>query len=787
MENPHDGIVIVSMSNLFHIFDKERAAETKILKITKRTTGKLKRANKTINNIITDPSHVETVFTEASEKSPKKDEKYNIKKKRTCCDYFFNLVLICFLMIFLNGCYIWIVFIIFSRPKNKFYCFDSDSREFKICGLYDFCPINGVRDIIYSDSIYDININNEIKNINDKYIDFYVKQATVYSFMNKKISRKNPTMHKFGVTIISTYKENYLLKNTFKTGCENYMLNVVLAIGFGTIIGNIIFGYVGDIFGRKKVIIIAHFIEIIGSLIIIFTTYSAVNRGKKITDEEFKPFNNKKIFNFDYTKDDYYHIQNFIRYFNLKYFENSNMNKIYKENFNTFIQEILESKYINDYFRKYRFLFVFGFFLIFSSNSTIKSSILAFILENALTEYSMNLYFLYFNFTFPLSLFFTIIMITSLDSFHFFMLIVCILQFLLIIIYTIFFYESQRFNFEYAYYTRITDFAVYILGEDKLKRKYSEDFKYNEKSNIDKEKVQINLYYSKDTRDKYKIKNELNNNEENESATFLSSFLESEEDSKISKKKKENIIKRNYILGNPFSILSLINKEKLIKSHMFLVLSFISSLSLVSNISLSKITSPAFITREKLITSETIIFSNITLYPILYFIILFPFIHAFIKCIGLGIILRISLGMTFVSCIIYELICLSSREMTDLTETKYNSMDIIYYKYIKALTAFIYLDSISNVGIQYSLYFFLTKLTKTIYRCSFFGICNIFIDLTFLISLALEEAIEKTYAYSFLFALISFIISIFIIPNDDSLNITDLREIKFNDKIKYFF
>ena len=80
MENPHDGIVIVSMSNLFHIFDKERAAETKILKITKRISGKLKRANKTINNIITDPSHVETVFTEASEKSPKKDEKYIINK-----------------------------------------------------------------------------------------------------------------------------------------------------------------------------------------------------------------------------------------------------------------------------------------------------------------------------------------------------------------------------------------------------------------------------------------------------------------------------------------------------------------------------------------------------------------------------------------------------------------------------------------------------------------------------------------------------------------------------------
>ena len=784
MDNPHDGIVIVSMSNLFHIFDKERSAETRIPKVSKPVPQKLKRANKTLNNLITEPSHIDTAFTETTERSPKKEDKYTIKRKSTCCDYFFNLVLICFLMFFLNGCYIWIIFIIFSRPKNKYYCFDSDSREFKLCDLNDFCPISGVRDIIYSDSIYDININNEIKNINDKYIDFYVKEATVYSSMNKKISKKNPTMNKFGVSIISTYKENYLLKNTFRTRCENYLLNVVLAIGFGTIIGNIIFGYIGDIFGRKKVIIIAHFIEIIGSLIIIFTTYSAVYRGKINNEEEFKPFNNTKIFDFDYTKDDYYHIQNFIKYFNLKYFENSNINKIYKENFNNFIKEILESKYINDHFLKLRFLFIFGFFLIFSSNSTIKSSILAFLLENALTEYSMNLYFLYFNFSFPLSLFFSIFLITSLNEFHSFMLVVCIIQFLLLVIFMIFFYESQRFNFEYAYYTRITDFAIYILGEDKLKKKYSEDFRF-EKTNIEKEKVQINLYYSKDTKDKFKIKNELNNNVENETCSFLSAFLENEEDNNISKSKKENIIKRKYILGNPFSILSLLKKEKLIKSHMFLVLSFISSLSLVSNISFSKITSPAFISREKLIKSETIILSNITLFPIINFIILFPFIHAFIKCIGLGIILRISLGITFFSSLIYELICFSSREMTDLTETKYNSLDILYYKYIKALTTFIYFISISNVGIQYSLYFFLTKLTKTIYRCSFFGICNIFIDITFLISLSLEETIEKTYFYSFLFALIAFIISIFIIPNDDSLNITDLREIKFNDKMKY--
>ena len=88
-------------------------------------------------------------------------------------------------------------------------------------------------------------------------------------------------LRKFGVSLISTYKENYLLKNTFRTKCENYILNVILSIGLGSIIGNLIFGYIGDIFGRKKVIVAAHFTEILGCLIIFITTLSAINKGTK--------------------------------------------------------------------------------------------------------------------------------------------------------------------------------------------------------------------------------------------------------------------------------------------------------------------------------------------------------------------------------------------------------------------------------------------------------------------------------------------------------------------------
>ena len=789
MDNFSDGIVIVSMSNLFHIFDKERTLETKIYKLNKSRTVAYRRANKTINNnIITESSHDDKNqnLSESSEKSQKKEEQYTVIKKRSCCDYFFNLTLVCFLMIFLNGCYSSIVLFIFSKPKNKMYCFDSDSREFKICGTSNFCPISGIRDIIYTKDIHNISITKEMEDIKEKYIDFYVKESTIFSLLNKKLSKKKSTMNKYGVTVISTYKENYLFHNTFRTGCDSYLLNLLISSFTASVIGNIFFGHIADIFGRKRAIIFATIIQIIGVVIIVCTTYYSVFKGTEDkNDEDIHPFNNKKMFDFDYSsQDSYSYIQSFIKYYNLEKFELSNLNQIYKDQFNSFKKEVLKSKYIKYYFQKVRVIIFIGFFLVFLTNSSIKTITLAYLVENALTEDSMNLYYLYFNFTIPLSLLFSLFMMTYFDSFHFFISVLCVFQLILIIIFWYGFYESQRFNFEYAFYTRITKFTIYILGEDNLKKNYSADFKSMiDKNNNEKDKIQLDIYYSRNSKDKYKIQSELNNNKENENCEFLSSLIYHNK-IVLNRNKKENQIKRSIVLGNPFTIFTLMRKEKFIKNHFLLILSFICSLSIVINLSMSKITSQAFIPREKLISMKTIFNTHICNYSILYIIILFPFIHYFIKCIGLGMILTISLIITLISSFIYEIICLSSREITNLVENKYNSIEIIINKYIKSLNIFIYFVSISNVGMQYSLYFFLTKLTKTIYRCTFYGICHVFIDATFFISLCLEENIEKTYAYVCLFALISLITSIFITSNEDSINITDFREIRFDDKIR---
>ena len=63
-------------------------------------------------------------------------------------------------------------------------------------------------------------------------------------------------------------------------------------------------------------------------------------------------------------------------------------------------------------------------------------------------------------------------MVIYLDSFECPILFCSIIIFIITLLIIIIFFESQRYNFEYCYYTKITEFTEYILGKDELKRNY---------------------------------------------------------------------------------------------------------------------------------------------------------------------------------------------------------------------------------------------------------------------------------------------------------------------------
>ena len=837
-----DGIVIVSISNLFHILDISRTKEKDDSQFHKSNTrsvffleqgmlkdkdkekdGQFKRQqtvyNETENDIrakskdldikLEDNKESKDNLTEKeiknkkskeskegkdnnTEKGVKFKEQKNIsnattlkkslyrnktikKKKSSCCDYFFNLALCNFILLVVNNSFFWIFNYMFSEQKNKSYCYQQNLKEFGLCVYSDFCPSEGNHDFIYvnDDDISDVELKNEINNINKKYLDFYIHEAKIFSYLNKKFLKTETTLSKYKITIISTKNENYLFNNTFRVGCETYFMGA-LAIIVLSFLGNLLFGFLADIWGRKKILIITIFFEIAGGYVLFTSTFFI----SYLPDSNVV---NEKI-NSDFLSDFLFNIN-----------DNTQFTDDYKNVFRDIKKEVYETTFIKERFQRYKIFVFLGLFLIFLSNSSVKTITLSYLLENALTEETMSLYYLLFIFSIPLSIFLSTVLIIYTNSYHYAIIILTSALIIINIIIIIFFYESQRFNFEYCYYSRITEFTEYILGKEELKNNYKvkdEDLKNNADMSTTIEKENMNffgIYYSFDD---YRIQTELNNEKINENTSYLDSLKYPKSylynnlyyRKKIQKINSKNIIERFNIYRNPFYIVKLIKKDKQFRKKSAVILSFIISISIVINLTLQRVTTNYLFHRDKLI-SQTIFRTYLFSYIIMCFIILFPFVHYLVKCFGLYIILFPSLVLVTLSTGLFELICFMNSDggITDLSKYIDGDNENLIDNSNKYLLPFVYILSFCFVCLDYVLYFFIIKLTKTIYRCSFLGNCQIIYNFCFLIGCGLEKYIAGGYYYACIFSIISIVNSIFINSSEDSLNISEMREIKFDE------
>ncbi len=307
---------------------------------------------------------------------------------------------------------------------------------------------------------------------------------------------------------------------------------------------------------------------------------------------------------------------------------------------------------------------------------------------------------------------------------------------------------------------------------------------------IEKENINIfGIYYNLDD---YRIQTELNNEKINENTHYLDSirfprnffykFLYNNE--LIQKPASKNLIERFNLYRNPFYLFKLMAKDKQFKKKSGITFSFIISLSIVINLSLQRITSNYLVQREKLITSS-VFGTYLFLYICITFILLFPFIHYLIKCFGIYIILFPCLILITISAVFFEMICFLNPNGDFIDLTKYHDGDNakLVDSANKYLLPFVYFISFSYVLLDYVLYFFIIKLTKTIYRCTLLANCQIIYNICYIISFGLEKYIFGGYYYSIIFTIISIVNSIFVNTSEDSLNIGEMREIKL-DEIK---
>ena len=819
-----DGLVVVSISKLFHLLDLSRESDEENLATQKSYINNflpseqysfkyketIKSENKEFdiaskqnekeikteesfikenddkikdikdNNIINSNTKIESnkqpiKKMRSSNKIRQIQNKFKSRRKKIKhCDYFTNLIACLFLLLIFNNCILWIFCYMASVQKNETYCYNHHLREFEICSKYDFCPSSGIHDFLYinDDSISNIDMKKELDNINNKFLNFYNYESEIFSIINKKFIKNENTLSKYSITIFLTKNEKYLFNNTFRVGCESYLLGMLIIIAISSIIGTFIFGLLADIFGRKNILICTIIIELIGGFSLFIETFYIQKYDSEVI---FKNKFNNELINF----------------FSLNFNETISFNNDYISNYVYIKNEILKTKTINDNFQSFNILIFFSVFFIFFSNSSVKIISLSYMLENALTEEKTMLYYLLFSLSQPISILLSTIMIIYLNSFEYPILICSIIIFIIGILITIFFFDSQRFNFEYCYYTKITEFVEYILGKEVLLKYYKvkdEEMKNNIESILN-ERENKNVFGILYSSDDYRVQSELNNEKVNQNTSILDAFKYTKfqfysklySNNIIKQYKSNNLIERFIIYKEPSYIFKFIFKERHIKRKLNIILAFIINLSLVINLPLQRITNNNLFQREKLITGNVFI-SYLFLCIILVLIILFPFVHYLTKCFGIYVILFPFLILIIIGTFIFELICLSISHdgIIDLTISNELNNDQLIEERNKYLLPEVYIIVISLTCLDYIFYFVLIRLSKTIYRCSILAIGQIIYNLSFIIGIGIEKNIRGCYYYAGIFSLITLINSFFINYSEDSLNITDIREIKYD-------
>ena len=807
-----DGIVVVSIRNLFHLFDLSRkeipddsnsqksniraftSSEFNSLK-KRETIQSLKSTNKE-SEIESRTSEIKSEETkdfllqsenkegnlnkkESIKKMPTMNKQRQIinkkRKKGKCCDYFTNLVLCNVLLLIFNNCILWIFCYMASIQKNESYCYNPYLREFEVCAEVDFCPSSGNHDFIYinDDNLSDVEIKKEVNNINNNYLNFYNYESKIFSKINKKFIKIENTLSKYSATIILTKNEGYLFNNTFRVGCENYLLGILIMIAFSSVIGTLFLGLLADIFGRRKILISANFIEIFGCLSLFLWTL-IINK-----------YNNEDTFRDKVNKD-------FINIFSQNFNELNSFSNDYIKNYFEIKNEVLKTRVINNNFKDFNIFIFFSIIIIFSANSSIKIISLSYMLENALTEENVMLYFLFFNFSQPISILLSTILVIYTNSFEY-PILICTLAILIItILFIIFFYESQRFNFEYCFYAQITEFSKYILGKEELNKNYrvkSDEIK-NNMEQIMAEKESNNIFGILYSMDDYRIQSELTNEKINKNTHILDSikfdknqfYKELFSRKLINRNKSRNLIELFNIYKNPFYIFKLIFKDRHFKKKSSIIIGFIINLSIVINFPLQRITSNYLFLRESLIYSKVFI-NYLVLCILLIIIVLFPFVHYLTKCFGIYAVLFPFLVLITIGTWLFELLCfvITDKDIIDITKYSDRKNDKLIDNGINYLLPQIFFISISLFCLDYVLYFYIIKLTKTIYRCSLLAIAQIIYNLTFIIGMGLEKFITGGYYFAGIFSGIAFINSFFINSSDDSLNINEIREIKYDE------
>ena len=668
-------------SNSFDNFDND---------IPKKKIDKKKqKTKKAISKIIVDD--IENIYTNLVDKTNKK--------------YLIQTLFLLAIAFLVNVCHWMFLFLSKSKLENN-YCF-SKLNQFDNCLADQMCKNSKEQINIY---LYNYTYDNhndsltkhqmfiqEMKEINVYYKYFFV--AHNYQISKDKLISSIDMIKYIGgrinFAVLLTKKEQWNLFYQFSSICQMersyFYTSLIVILGGG--IGSILFGLLSDIYGRKKLIII---LLIVASLGLGFISAISLNVESK----------------YNYYQHEY--------------------DRIYNSTTQTHFK-ILSSIYcqekVSKYFEKVYPIYLLSLFITSLSIRPLGKISLALLLENSVSELNVLENFRRYTFaTTGVPPIFTFLIFIVVNNFITTVIMLCAFFFLFFICSFILLNESMRYHYEYSEWKELTNEVMHLF-------KITDNTSLNYKNKIEFEAFRIEENrkmlgnFTKKINSVYDLVKQR--------IVYLNRDI---------RRNSAFIIKKEEVKFNPLIIYTSISANRVLirlKALMAIILVIIYAQVLFVEREMIEI--PFFGINDLYIDfhNNFIINSNYFILAIVTFISNFFFYMCYrISCFKL--IFYFSLIVVTFLLVLYHFITYETNDFPlDINQTNFNMLER-HYKLnrppaIKVLLFFIHF--FLN-GVNFYINLLVIKLTKTLYRCSLFGINTVLALLSFAFGEALNYQIE---------------------------------------------
>ena len=671
--------------SIFEAYEEETEKKKKIKDKDKE--------DKKFNKIIVDD--IENIYSCLDNKSSKR---YSIQ----------NVVLLT-IPFFTTLCHWIFLFLTKSKLENN-YCF-SDLNQLDICLESQVCDNLGgkISLIIYNDT-FDIRdkslseselLLEEMKaiNLNNKELFMQYYYRITKDKLLSSVDTVKYVEDKTRFAVILTKKEKWNIFLLFSNMClkENINLYLLIIIIVGGAIGSIVFSLLADIYGRRKIIIVLLFLLIFGFSFLIVITFFINNKQNILTKQ---------------SKNMAYHDEAY--------------NKVHQIGImNTQIE-------IANYLEKIVPLYLVSLLVLSVALRPLSKISLSLLLENSISDLNALQNFRKYNFvTTAVPHFFAFIILVLLNNFYIFLIVFDAFFFILLILTIIFVNESMRYHYEYCEWNDLTNELNSMF-------KITEDLPLVFKNNIEyeafriEENRQMNGNYLKRVNSIFEyVKQRI---------TYLKRDI---------RRNSSFIIKKEEVKFNPLIILTSLSANRIFNRLRFLLLIILFIINIqIFFVERELVEAPFLKVKDLYLDLHHNYIINSNYFILMIFALISNFVYyMFYRISCFKLVFYPSVVLLTIALIVYHILSkqgseipinlnLNSFEMIDEHKKQNLSNKIIVWLII----SYFFL-----IGINFYMNIIITKITKTLYRCSLFGIVSLLEVLAFAFGETLKYQIDHCF------------------------------------------